>query len=85
MSRLLMEPTPQVLGPRDSQPRGQGVDTSKVFGGHVSDQHVGHRVMISPDITYGNVSDVAADHRALLEAAKVQSDTWRRVPIPQAA
>lgn len=28
---------------------------------------------------------VAADHRALVEAAKVQADTWRRVPVPQAA
>lgn len=27
----------------------------------------------------------AADHRALLEAAKVQSDTWQRVSAPQAA
>jgi putative DNA methylase len=27
----------------------------------------------------------AADHRALLEAAKVQSDTWQRVSVPQAA
>jgi adenine-specific DNA methylase len=31
------------------------------------------------------VTLVSADHRALLEAAKVQSDTWRRVPVPQAA
>lgn len=27
----------------------------------------------------------AADHRALLEAAKVQSDTWQWVSVPQAA
>ena len=27
----------------------------------------------------------AADHRALLEAAKVQSDTWQRVSVPQVA
>lgn len=31
------------------------------------------------------VTLVSADHRALLEAAKVQSDTWRRVSVPQAA
>ena len=31
------------------------------------------------------VTLVAADHRALLEAAKVQADTWRRAPVPQAA
>jgi adenine-specific DNA methylase len=31
------------------------------------------------------VTLVAADHRALLEAAKVQSYTWRRESVPQAA
>lgn len=31
------------------------------------------------------VTLVAADHRALVEAAKVQADTWRRAPVPQAA
>lgn len=31
------------------------------------------------------VTLVAADHRALLEAAKVQADTWRRLPVAQAA
>jgi putative DNA methylase len=31
------------------------------------------------------VTLVAADYRALLEAAKVQSSTWRRLRVPQAA
>jgi len=31
------------------------------------------------------VTLVAADHRALLEAAKVQNDTWERTRVPEAA
>lgn len=50
MGRLLVESTPQVLGPRELQPCGQGVNAGKIFGGHVSDQQIGNGDMISADI-----------------------------------
>ena len=54
-------------------------------GGEVAEPAVQDSVEEMGQRLAERVTLVAADHRALLEASHVQSDTWRRLPVPRAA